>query len=88
MKDIPCILENITNGVGACLVGQRWAGSWTDGKPQWVQPLTEGAAAADLKPEEAANMSHALAAAENAQNVGCGYASHEGFVVIVDVWVL
>jgi hypothetical protein len=62
----------ISVDANACFAGQRWAGSWTDGKPQWVQPLTEGAAAADLKPEEAANMSHALAAAENAQNVSAG----------------
>lgn len=43
-----------------------------EGKPQWVQPLVEAGseAAAALKQEEAANMTHAVAAAQMAQEVG------------------
>jgi uncharacterized membrane protein len=53
------------------LTGQRWAGCWVEGKPQWVQPLVEAGseAAAGLKQEEAANMTHAVAAAQMAQEV-------------------
>lgn len=51
--------------------GQRWAGSWVEGKPQWVHPLPQeaGADVAEPTPEVADNLSHAQAACKNAQEV-------------------
>jgi hypothetical protein len=51
--------------------GQRWAGSWVEGKPQWVHPLPQEGSAdvAEPTPEVADNLSHAQAACKNAQEV-------------------
>jgi hypothetical protein len=60
--------------------GQRWAGSWAEGKPQWVHPVGQTAgeagdqqsvAEANATPEVSDNLSHAVAACRNAQEVSC-----------------
>lgn len=52
--------------------GQRWAGSWVEGKPQWVHPLPQdgNAEVPEAAPEVADNLNNAFAACKNAQEVG------------------
>lgn len=65
--------------------GQRWAGSWVEGKPQWVHPVGVAAALQQEPPAEegagpevADNLSHAMAACKNAQEVRRMRCTHGG----------